>query len=332
MDSIYSYIQLFLAGSLDAESHAALRRWIKEKPENREYFRNAVVVWKAAGIVSNADGFEMEKAIGKFNKDTETDKRIVIYRRMLSISAIAIVFLLCGVSSFFFLWHSERMAAEVAKAYKEYVVEVPAGAKSKITFSDGSIAWLNARSKIRYNSNFGKNSRHIELYGEGYFEVSKNKELPFVVSTEKLTVQVLGTKFNLKSYEEDSEVKVTLKEGTVAVRNLPIDTAPVILEPNQQFTYRKVDNRMRLESVDVTHIENWRHGAMAFNKVSLEEIAKELKRQYDIPIRIEDDKLKQIVYYSDFQENVTIEKVMEILSSGNKFRYEIKPEYIRIYN
>ena len=91
--------------------------------------------------------------------------------------------------------------------YREYVVEVPDGAKSKITFPDGSIVWLNAGSKVKYDSNFAKASRKVELTGEGYFEVSKNKELPFVVSTGKLSVKVLGTKFNLKSYEEDSRVE-----------------------------------------------------------------------------------------------------------------------------
>ena len=89
---------------------------------------------------------------------------------------------------------------------------------------------------------------------------------------------------------------------------------------------------MQVDSVDASHIDNWRNGAMTFDKVPLEEIAKELKRLYNIPIRIESDKLKQIVYYSDFQENVSVEKVLEILSSGNKFRYEIKSEEIRIFN
>ena len=71
---------------------------------------------------------------------------------------------------------------------------------------------------------------------------------------------------------------------------------------------------------------------MTFERVSLGDITKELKRQYDIPIQIENESLRNIVYYSDFQENVTIEKVLEILSSGNKFRYEVKPGLIRIYN
>ena len=331
MDQIDNYIQSFLNGSLDAEGHAALRQWVKADPENKEYFHNTVAVWKATGILSNADGFDVEKAIGKFKNESKPANRIDFYRRALRVSVAAIIILLCGISSLFFLWQSERTASEAINEYKEYVVEVPDGAKSKITFPDGSVVWLNAGSKVKYDSNFAKESRNVQLSGEGYFEVSKNKELPFWVNTGKLTVKVLGTKFNLKSYEEDSEVKVTLKEGAVKVGDFPTDAAPVVLKPNQRFIFKKADLTMHVDSVDASHIENWRNGAMTFERVSLEDITKELKRQYDIPIRIENESLKKIVYYSDFQENVTVEKVLEILSSGNKFRYEVKPELIRIY-
>lgn len=332
MTQIDNYIQSFLNGSLNAESHAVLRQWIKERPENRLYFQNMVAVWKATGVMSNAEGFDVAGAISRFNRKTKSVNGIDFYRRALRLSAAAIILLVCGISSLFFLWQSERTASEVVEEYKEYVVEVPDGAKSKITFPDGSVVWLNAGSKVKYDSNFAKASRNVELTGEGYFEVSKNKELPFVVNTEKLSVKVLGTKFNLKSYEEDSEVKVTLKEGAVKVGDFLTDAAPVELKPNQRFTFRKADLSMLVDSVDASHIDNWRNGAMTFDKVPLEEIAKELRRLYNIPIRIESDKLKQIVYYSDFQENVSVEKVLEILSSGNKFRYEVKPEEIRIFN
>lgn len=332
MEQIDNYIQSFLNGSLDADSHAVLRQWIKEKPENREYFQNTVAIWKATGVMSNADGFDVASAIGKFKEETQPANRINFYRRALTFSAAAIILLLCGVSSLFFLWQSERSASEMVEEYKEYVVEVPDGAKSKITFPDGSVVWLNAGSKVTYDSNFARESRNVGLTGEGYFEVSKNKELPFVVNTGKLTVKVLGTKFNLKSYEEDSEVKVTLKEGAVKVGDFLTDAAPVVLKPNQRFTFKKMTQTIQVDSVDASHIENWRNGAMTFDKVPLEEIAKELRRLYNIPIRIESDKLKHIVYYSDFQENVSIEKVLEILSSGNKFRYEVKPEFVRIFN
>ena len=332
MVQIDNYIKDFLDGSLEAEGHAALRQWIKEAPENRTYFHDTVAVWKAAGIVSNADDFNVEKAISKFRKENKSSNRINFYKCAFRISAVAIVFLLCGISSLFFLWQSGRTAVEAVEEYKEYVVEVPDGAKSKITFPDGSVVWLNAGSKVTYDSNFAKESRNVELTGKGYFEVSKNEELPFVVNTGNLSVKVLGTKFNLKSYEEDSEVKVTLKEGAVKVGDFLTDAAPVVLKPNQRFTFKKMTQTMQVDSVDASHIENWRNGAMTFDKVPLEEIAKELRRLYNIPIRIESDKLKHIVYYSDFQENVSIEKVLEILSSGDKFKYEVKPELIRIFN
>lgn len=332
MDQIDNYIQSFLNGSLDAEGQAILRQWIKESPENKRYFQQTVAIWKAAGVLANVDGFDTEKAIGKFRKEAKSVARIDLYKYALRISVVAIIALVCGISSLFFMWRSEKRALEAVLEYKEYVVEVPAGAKSKMTFPDGSVVWLNAGSKMKYDSNFAKESRTVELLGEGYFEVSKNKELPFVVNTEKLAVKVLGTKFNLKSYEEDSEVKVTLKEGAVAISDLSIDSIPIVLSPNQRFTYKKADQTIQVDSVDASHIENWRNGTIVFDKVSLNEIVKELRRLYNIPIRIEDNNLKQIVYYSDFQENVSVEKVLEILSSGNKFRYEVKPELIRIYN
>ena len=136
MVQIDDYIKDFLDGSLEAEGHAVLRQWIKEAPENKTYFRDTITVWKAAGIVSDADDFNVEKAISKFRKDNKFSNRINFYKYAFRISAVAIVFLLCGISSLFFLWQSERTAAEAVEEYKEYVVEVPDGAKSKITFPD----------------------------------------------------------------------------------------------------------------------------------------------------------------------------------------------------
>ena len=332
MEHIDNYIQAFLNGSLDAKSQVVLRQWIKEKPENRDYFQSMVSVWKAVGITSNVEGFDVTGAIDQFNEKTKPINRIDFYRRTLRFAVAAIILLLGGISSLFVLWQSERIVSNVGEEYKEYVVEVPNGAKSKIIFPDGSVVWLNAGSKVKYDSNFAKTSRNIELMGEGYFEVSKNKRLPFVVNTGKLSVKVLGTKFNLKSYEEDSEVKVTLKEGAVEVDNYLTDAAPIELKPNHRFTFKKANLCFRVDSVDARHIDNWRNGIMTFDKVPLEEIVKELSRIYKIRIDIKNDNLKKIVYYSDFQENTSIEKVLEILSSGNKFRYKVKPREIQIFN
>lgn len=329
MNLIDHYIQSFLTGTISTEDHAALRKWIKQDIRYKKYFHDAVVIWKATAIDSNEAGFDVNKAITLFEKESKAPVNLYFYKLALRISSVAVVFLVCTITTLFFLKQTEQT---VTDDYKEYIVEVPAGAKSKITFPDGSTVWLNAGSKVTYNSNFAKESRNIELSGEGYFEVTKNEKLPFVVNTEKLAVQVLGTKFNLKSYTEDEVVKVVLKEGAIKVGDFRTKVNPVLLKPNQQLTLQKSGNLVSIDSIDASHIENWRNGTMVFDEVSLEEIAKELKRLYNIPIQIENDKLKDIVYYSDFQENTTVEKTLEILSSGNKFRYEVKPELIRIYN
>lgn len=331
MYQVENYIQAFLNGTLDAKGHTVLRQWINDAPQNRVYFHDTIAVWKAAGVVANADGFDVEKSFDKFEKDNKISRSISFKKYAFSVSVAAVVLLLFSNFSLFILWQSGKKPTEAIEEYREYVVEVPPGAKSKITFPDGSVVWLNAASTVKYDSKFAKESRNVVLSGEGYFEVSKNEELPFVVNTGTLSVKVLGTKFNLKSYEEDSQVKVTLKEGAVSLGDFPTDAAPIELKPNQQFTFKKQDQTMQVDSVNASHAENWRNGAMTFDKVSLEEITNELKRLYNIPVRIEKESLKKIVYYSDFQQNVTIEKVLEILSSGNKFRYEIKPELIRIY-
>ena len=148
MDQIDNYIQSFLNGSLDAEGHILLRQWINEKPENRDYFRTTVVVWKATGVISNAEEFDVIAAINRFNKETKPINRIDFYHRALKFSVAIIILLFCGISSLFFLSQSGRTVSEAAEEYRKYVIEVPDGAKSKITFPDGSVVWLNAGSKV----------------------------------------------------------------------------------------------------------------------------------------------------------------------------------------
>lgn len=327
MNVIDEYIRSFLNGTLNVEGHVALRQWIGQDKRNRRYFEDCIIIWKATAITTNEAGFDVDEAYDRLFVNKKKAKRVSFYPPLLRIISVAVLLLLVGTTSLFFFINPENSTDTMQK----FVVEVPSGAKSKVTFPDGSVVWLNSESKIEYDSDFAKSSRNVSLYGEGYFEVSENKSLPFVVKTEKLFVKVLGTKFNLKSYQEDQDIKVILKEGAVKVGQLVDDADLVTLKPDQQLTYQKSGAIIQIDSVDASHIDAWRDGSIIFDRVSLNEISKQLKRLYDIPIQIENEALKNIVYYSDFKGNVPIEKILEILSSGNKFNYEVKSDYIRIY-
>lgn len=329
MNVINTYIRSFLNGTLNAEGHAALRQWIGQSQRNRQYFEDCIFIWKATAITTNEAGFDVDKAYRHFHAGSKRIKRFSFYPHTVRFVAAIILCLFMLSSSLFFF---SKLKSATQNTGQQFVVEVPSGAKSKVTFPDGSVVWLNSESKIEYDSDFAKSSRNVSLSGEGYFEVSENKNVPFIVKTEKLSIKVLGTKFNLKSYEEDPDVKVTLKEGAVNVEQLIGDAHLVTLKPNQQVTYQKSEDSMQVDSVDAGSIEAWRNGTIIFDKVSLIDITRELKRLYNKPIQIENDSLKHIIYYSDFKNNAPIEKVIDILSSGNKFKYEVKPDYIRIYN
>lgn len=329
MNVIDTHIRSFLNGTLTAEGHTALRQWIGQSKRNKKYFEDCIFIWKITAITTNEAGFDVDKAYRRFYVDSKIEKRFPFYLRTFRFISAAVLFFFLLSGSLFFFNKLERVTNDTVQ---KFVIEVPSGAKSKVTFPDGSIVWLNSESKIEYDSDFAKTSRNISLTGEGYFEINRNKILPFVVKTEKLSIKVLGTKFNLKSYEEDLDITVTLKEGSVEVKQLISDADPLTLRPNQQVTYQKSEDSMQVDSVDASSIEAWRDGAIVFDKVSLIDIAKELKRLYNRPVHIEDENLKHIIYYSDFKDNIPIEKVIKILSSGNKFKYEVKPDYIRIYN
>ena len=103
------------------------------------------------------------------------------------------------------------------KLAQPQTITVPAGQRAQITLADGTRVWLNAQSTLTYASNFGRRERNVELDGEAYFEVAKNKDIPFYVHTEMNKVKVVGTCFNVCAYKDSKEFETTLVEGIVDI-------------------------------------------------------------------------------------------------------------------
>jgi ferric-dicitrate binding protein FerR (iron transport regulator) len=118
-------------------------------------------------------------------------------------------------------------------------IRAPFGARTEIILPDGSAVWLNAGSKIKYMNVFNRDNREIQLNGEAYFKVTKNTDLPFDVKTGDLSIQALGTEFNVKSYDDEDIIETTLVEGKIAIHQGRKQKASVYLEPHQQALYVK---------------------------------------------------------------------------------------------
>ncbi|HYM93368.1 MAG TPA: FecR domain-containing protein [Chitinophagaceae bacterium] len=220
------------------------------------------------------------------------------------------------------------------------------GSKSRIELPDGSIVWLNAGSKLTYDKNFGKEIREVALTGEGFFDVMKMKEKPFIIHTSSIDIKVLGTVFNVRAYPEDKRTETSLIRGRieVTIKNRPNDK--IILLPSEKLVIendevlerdKKVTkeipvgpalntlmsiNKLKYSPIDSSLAETgWINNKLVFRDESFEYLAVRMERWYDVKIEINDKKLQQKRLNGTF-ETETIDEALDELKEMTPFRYE----------
>jgi transmembrane sensor len=158
----------------------------------------------------------------------------------------------------------------------------PKGRQFRLVLPDGTRAWLNAASSLRYPTAFRGNERKVEVTGEVYFEVAKNKAMPFRVGVNKdMQVVVLGTHFNVNSYSNEASINTTLLEGSVQIAN---KDQKVILKPGQQAQINPGKKINVVNDVNFKKVMAWKDGVFDFNNASLQEVMRQLERWYDIEV------------------------------------------------
>ena len=207
-------------------------------------------------------------------------------------------------------------------AFADIVIEAPVGARTCMYLPDGTQVWLNACSRLTYSQGFGINDRNLKLEGEGYFEVSRNEQLPFIIHTQEVDVTVLGTQFNFKNYADDSEASVSLLSGKVKLSNHLRQEETLYLQPNEKVTLNKLTGEMKTTCTQVQNSKIWTHDELFFDEELLVDIAKKLMRNYDVKIEVADS-LKNTRFYGSFKmSGSTIEQVLETISSTNRMKYK----------
>lgn len=220
-EHIDELIVSYLSNELDGNAVHELKEWIAASVENEKYFMQRQEIWFSAISVKEDVKYDKSKAFEQFKNRIANqrlnDKR---ERENFCLSKFwryaAVIVILFSVS-YFSYW---RGGISIKEEFSDIIVEAPLGSRTKLTLPDGTLVWLNAGSRITYSQGFGVGNRKIELIGEGYFEVKRNEEVPFLVKTNSLLVKVLGTKFNFRDYPDDAEAVVSLSEGKVSLNNL----------------------------------------------------------------------------------------------------------------
>lgn len=245
-------------------------------------------------------------------------------RFWLRISAVAAsVTILFGISNYI-SFH------EGYKKQNSQMVEMvnPKGMRSSVILPDGTKVILNAGTTLSYPTAFVSKQREVKVDGEAFFEVSHDKDHPFIVNAENVKVKVLGTKFNVKAYGDDDNIEVTLAEGKVGVG---LDTKNLIpIMPGQQIKYMKASHRFIKREVRLQSYTAWVCGKFYFTNYPLEKIAKQLERSFNVRIQILGNDLKKAAFTGDFVRGENIDQILRVMTANRPIRYKIEGDQITI--
>lgn len=200
-------------------------------------------------------------------------------------------------------------------------IVAPAWTRVQFTLPDGTVGWLNSNSRVKYNGNF-INDRHVTLTGEVFFDVYKDKKRPFTVTTKDVNVNVLGTRFNIASYENERNIEVVLEEGKLIFNDNSMNK-PYMMSPNDLVTYDKTTKIYSTEVVQTHKYLSWTEGKLVFRNDPLDVIARRLERWYNVDVEINGCLNEDLRWRATFIDD-SLEEVLDLLKRSLPVDYRIK--------
>ncbi|WP_190809802.1 FecR family protein [Flagellimonas sp. S3867] len=210
-------------------------------------------------------------------------------------------------------------------------IYVPFGQTFNLTLSDGTKVWLNAGTRLKFpqNLNSATQNRIVYLEGEAYFDVTKDKNRPFIVNAENLDIKVLGTQFNVSAYKSDGKIATTLVEGSVNVYENSNPDAKVLLTPSYQAAFIKENGTIAKKKVDTRIFTSWMENRLIIDNLTFQEILAKLERTHNVSIQNQVENLKGEVYKGEF-ENEDIKTILTTIAASTPFTFKIENNVITI--
>jgi len=311
-------IRLYLCDALSPDRRAEIRRWFGTEEGQR--YLSEIIDEDVARILSGEELHSSESIeIQPLHIEIPTEKSkkrfqptIGWWLRSIAIWIPAILLLATGG----YMYYNQTQSPRLAEIY------VPKGDIQTIIFQDGTKVILNADSRLKYTPGFKLFSREVELEGEAYFEVTRNRHKPFTVQSDAIRVRVLGTTFNLKSNKRCRIAEATLIEGEIEVKGNK-EEGQIILTPGQRAELNKNNGRLTVKQVDAKLDAVWHDNLIPFQKADIFTITKALERFYDVKIILSPDIQTGKTYSGVLKRKSNIESVLKSLQNSIPIDYKI---------
>lgn len=325
---IENVIVRILAGSEHVSDVKLFSEWYNLSDDNREYFLSLKDIYdrRKGGIypTKNEINTVWLKINNTVNEKTKRKRRLSAFTFISGVAAIAIVVVvLCNT----FIKNSDVTVDWVE------VRTTPRSAPKTILLSDGSEVIVNASSYLKYPRNFTAGKREIYLDGEAFFKVSKADNSEFVVHTEKQSINVLGTEFNVLAYSSDNSTITTLVNGKIKLETYGNDNTlidEIIVLPNQQINFDRSINETTVSDIDISDAMMWIDGVYSFREASLCEITRRLGYVTGVTF-ILDEELIDEEYTGKFFYYQTPEEIIEVLNFKGEYQHKITNDTILLF-
>ncbi len=307
----HNIISRYFRGQLSDNEYELLANYLQDST-NRQYFEQAKQEWNLDPEMEETGKTIWKRLEFKINRQNTTKFKMPVTRRLWVqvASAVAILilgFLGGGLITYFI--SSNPINQE------QLVFETPRGEKSMVKLPDGSEVWLNANSRLVYNS-FSSTHRQVELKGEAFFKVKHNAKAPFVVKTNECSVEDLGTTFNVMAYDEFGRKEITLLNGKV---NVQAEGEAKVLKPGESLILK--DHKMQIKEVDASQSALWVDNKFNFKNIPLSELMKRLENWYDVDITLVNKSGREVNYTGTFKNEETIWQVLDAIKVYTPIQY-----------
>lgn len=202
-------------------------------------------------------------------------------------------------------------------------ISTPKGGQYQLILSDGSKVWLNAASSLRFPAAFTGKERKVELLGEAYFEVAKNETMPFKVEAEGMEVEVLGTHFNVNSYNDEASTRTTLLEGSIKINH---GNTTNFLKPGQQARLHIDGDLKIINNADVDEAVAWKEGKFQFDRADIHEVMRQIARWYDVSVGY-----KGVIsshFGGSISRDVKLSQVLKMLEMTANLKFQIEDKHV----
>ncbi len=306
----------FFSNQSTLEEERKVLDWLDLSSENRKIFLEERDLFDT--IVFNDQEQTFVKEEKSFIKKDHTIR--IWAKELVKIAAIATIFISI---SLFYVNKQKNALTQVMNT-----IHVPAGQRIDLTLPDGTKVSMNSMSEIKYPVLFSKN-RKVTLKGEAYFEVTPDKENPFIVETKNYGVEVLGTTFNINSDIESDIFTTSLIGGRIKVFNLKNRDESIFLNPNEEISLR--NGELVLQEINDFDKFRWRDGLFCFRNTPLKELFNQVEKYYDVKIIYEPSN-KSITKEQSGKIRISegVEHVLRVLLKDSGFTYEKKDNVIHI--